>query len=263
MDLQLLGMPVALHQRIRRDVEAWASVAGHRVRFVPSRDHRKSGVAQPDLALVDENVNAGYTRVVLVPFRNADVVASRWRFDCRVLLPWRGRDPVKEDAHGREIAETLEELVSYEREWDARVAPRDTNHPLILPRGAFVPAAGVGDFWIACDCYRSLPLIDLARNVIERARGEHERRPSGQPVHWEDAGRRRFSVDRSMHARSDADRAGRASFRFCLRIPPGFHFDVTHADKPGQEFRLTDLSGVTLTVRRANVTPWAVVRPAD
>jgi hypothetical protein len=140
--------------------------------------------------------------------------------------------------------------------WLRKLSPTDLRHALLLPPTVFVTNRQTAGYWQHCDVY-SQELFAKAEQLLEVVE-THHRRPDGQGSRsWLDGRYRRYRIDPARHGRSQSDRAGMKSYRFCFEIPVGFHYDVS--DDSGRTF-VIEVDGHSEMVNHCNVTPWGKVR---
>jgi hypothetical protein len=164
------------------------------------------------------------------------------------------------DPSAGSLISALDIVVGYESRWKEVVAPKNSNHPLLLPPPSFAPHREISDYWWYCDCYRETAKIDRANTVLQKVHARHRRSRSGVGKVWIDNDERQFVIDPSRHGLAAGAREGRRLFRFAFEVAADIHYDVTHGQ--GKSFRITDRFGTQIVVTRANVNPWGDVRPA-
>jgi hypothetical protein len=126
-----------------------------------------------------------------------------------------------------------------------------------LPPPSFEPAPQVWDYWTDCDVYRRSEGLTEANNALQAVESLH-RKPSDSGTCWLDVRGRRFQPARHRHGLTPVEPAGGERFRFCFKVPGGFHYDVDH--HRSQAFLLYDRFGNAHKVLRANVDPWGSIR---
>lgn len=258
MKSQLVGLPLATHRRLQKELQGWASSLkpAHEVRFVPSKDEHRPIVQLQEIKDVAASVNNGYVHILVVPTRHFSLLLSEFQFDCRissVQLPGGFKS-----LQWPTLRSALETCLDFENRWVTRIGPSDLRHPLLLPPPSFHTHSSVGDFWRACDVYGETQRIAAAHDVLQKVCSRHQRRESGIGQYWVDCSNRRFHHDRAAHGLTPEERTGTKRFRFCFPVPQGFHFDVTH--ELGNHFLISDCHGITHKLLRANVDPWGRIR---
>lgn len=254
---QFAGLPLNAYRKLERDFYSWAETLMPAIRFraCPLLSEHTPRISTGDLKNIENNTAEGYVHIALFPIRDWKQVRDRFRFDCRVaILDLPG---YLYGINWYMVEDALAKFLDFERRWCQTVCPRDLNHPLLLPPPSFEPAPKIRNYWKDCDVYRRTEELTEANNALQAMESLH-RKPTDSGTCWLDTRGRRFRVDPARHARTPAERAGAERFRFCFRVPVGFHFDVDHNRL--QEFLLTDRSGKAHKVRRANVDPWGSIR---
>jgi hypothetical protein len=253
--LQVVAIPARVHHRLKRDLETWRGQSGAevQVRFAPSMHPNEPRVP---LEQVRSNIQDGFVHLTVVPTRDWPELKRQLLFDCRVARLSLPGDLMR--LTWAEFRRALDETLGFEARWSEVVRPRNTNHALLLPPSVLVPDREASGFWARCDCYADPGLLTAANNTLQLVEARHRRSEQGLGVYWIDGRRRRFTADRTAHARSPEERAGRRRFRFACEVPPGSHCDVVHELRSW--FSVRDRSGVDRRLRRANVDPWGSVR---
>jgi hypothetical protein len=257
--LQLIGLPLAAHRRLKPQFEEWAAALSpnHSILAVSSVDDKRRNLPKADLPEVHERVQGGFVHLGVVPGRQVwDAVYKAFKFDCRVrLLPLS--DPIN-SITWEELQQVLIDMIEFEQRWLDMICPTDLRNPLLLPPPSFEPDRDLNDYWSKCDVYRDAAQLGIAHELLNKVRTRHRkpREKSGQV--WVDSKSRRFAFDPARHARSPLERTGRKRYRFCFNLPAGFHFDVQHESE--REFILQDRMGASHRGRHLNVDPWGSVR---
>lgn len=251
------GLPLNAYRDLESEFYSWAETLMPAIKFraCPLLSKHTPRIYPGDLKDLENIVAEGYVHIALFPCRDWEQVRDRFRFDCRVArldLPGHLYGINWETVKG-----ALARFLDFETRWCHAIRPRDINHPLLLPPPSFEPATEVRDYWRTCDIYRKNERLTEANNSLQVVVSKH-RKAGGAGTFWLDIRDRRFHVDPTRHGRTPEERAGAEKFRFCFRVPGGFHFDVDH--HRGREFWLTDRFGKTHKVRHANVDPWGSVR---
>jgi len=256
MKVHVFGLPLNVHRRLKQESENWRDAVpdGHIFRATPSSSNQMGPFSEPELRELLQTVSEGFTHIVLPGSRNWQEVRDRWRFDCRIHLA-RLREPVK-DLTWPILREHLRAVVLMDELWLSRLSPHDLRHALLLPPAVFATNRETAEYWRYCDAY-SKDVFTSAEQLLAKVE-EHHRHPDPQGGRsWLDARGRRFRIDQARHGRSEADRAGMRSFRFCFEMPAGFHYDVS--DDIGRTINV-DIDGHMRAVSHFNVTPWGKLR---
>ena len=183
-----------------------------------------------------------------------EMIRKRHQFDCRIHIA-RLRQPLR-DLTWEILKDALHAVAAMDEAWLDKFCPRDLRHALLLPPPVFETNRDTDEYWRHCDTY-STDRFAAAEKLLANVE-HHHRRPDGQGGRsWLDARNRRYRFDPARHGRSGADRQNRKSYRFCYKIPAGFHYDVT--DDSGKSFKI-EIDGRLYTLTHFNVTPWGVVR---
>lgn len=259
--MQVVGMPLRTHWRLKSHSEIWVSAlpASYSVRFLPSLDQDLPRIGARELSMVESSVREGYAHIAIVPTKDWTAVNKEFRLDCRVIrldLRWDFKSLSWDEFQG-----ALETVLEFEERWCNTVRPRDVNSALLLPPPSFELASELSDIWTKCDCYRDIREITVANNLLQGMSSRHRRSRGGVGPFWMDEAKRIFIVDRGGHARTPDERAGSPRYRFCFELPPGFHYDVTHEARG--RFSLTGKDLLYTSIRRANVDPWGLVRNVE
>lgn len=251
------GLPLNAYRKLKSDFETWAESLSPEVRSraCPSLSEHTPNISG-DLKNIERNAADGYVHIALFPCRKWEQVAERFRFDCRVALLDLPGNMHEIDWPAVEAA--LASFLDFEKRWCQSILPQNVNHPLLLPPPSFEPDSAVRNYWRSCDVYRKNERLTAANNALQTVFSLHRKVAEGSAKWWQDARGRCFRVDPARHGRTPAERAGAERFRFCFKVPSGFHFDVDH--HRGQAFLLYDWSGKAHNVRRANVDPWGSIR---
>jgi hypothetical protein len=120
----------------------------------------------------------------------------------------------------------------------------------------FATNRDTAEYWRHCDVY-SQELFVSAEQLLAAVNTHHLLPDQQGGWSWLDGGSKRYRIDHARHGRSQADRAGMKSYRFCFEIPAGFHYDVT--DDSGRAFPIK-IDSRYQSVTHCNVTPWGKVR---
>ena len=256
--VQLVGMPLRVHRRLSVELGDFASRLRPEIllRLVPSSSQSLPDIGRPELEVVRQNIQEGYTHIAVVPSRAQKEVLREFRFDCRVILLDLPGDFIR--LPWDVFENCLRVAFDFELRWCDAIRPSDVRSPLLLPEVSFVPEREVVDFWRHCDCYRDASRLTRANNLLQAVRGAHRRSKAGVGAYWVDAGRRQFIVDPSYHATSREERRGLLRFRFCYQVPAGFHYDVTH--ELGERFSIRGRGEFHDRVLRVNADPWGSIR---
>jgi hypothetical protein len=256
MKVHLFGLPKSAHIRMKDESHNWSDAvpAPHQFRATPILSNELGKVAESEIKELAKAVGEGFTHIVLAGVREWKGIYSCLQFDCRIHLA-RLREPLR-NLGWPLIKQHLRDVVSMDEVWLSKLSPTDLRHALLLPPPVFATKRETHDFWKHCDVY-SEKLFARGEEILEVVE-KHHRRPDSQHIKsWLDSRNRRYRIDHSNHARSQADRAGAKSYRFCFEVPPGFHYDVT--DDSGRFFTIA-IDGHVQTVAHCNVTPWGGVR---
>ena len=256
--VQLVGLPLNVHRRLKPDFDAWYTLVQQEVsiRLAPSLSETSPEIGPRELKQVECNVQEGFTHIAVGPVRGWKELRKRFLFDCR-LIKLRLPDDFLQLNWSR-LKDALVAAVEFERRWRDVVKPGDMNHPLLLPPPSFEPAQDLRDFWQKCDCYGDTSQLTRVNNVLQKVKAVHRRSLHGMGSYWVDEKDRKFSIDRAGHARTIGERQGLRRFRFCYEVLPGFHYDVVHVR--GERFSLKGLEGVHVNIMRGNVDSWGSVR---
>lgn len=252
LKLQLAGLPLSAHRRVKADLDGWAASLPVSLRLAPSQKSRMPAVGKEEFAQICANVQDGFVHIAAVPSRDVGPLAKKFSFSCRVVRLSLD-DPVRVTSHA--LIAQLTKVIEFESQWMEGVRPRDLGSPLILPCGHFVPSSVVQRFWSSCDCYWRSDALEAAKAIIGQVRQLHSRSSKGISRYWVDSQGLCFHRATAFHGRSLEERRGLKRFRFCFEVPPGFHFDVCRTD--ARPFTLADRS----EMERANIDPWGFVRP--
>lgn len=173
----------------------------------------------------------------------------RWFDPAPVGLVGRG----DKDVLMTELAAALEE----EDYWLAHVKPKNTASPLALPH-IFGCRKELVDTWRLAESYNNLGHLESAAKRIGKFTSSHRRRVDGFPnTPWH--------ADDDWIWDDDGERHGNPTFpgdwKYSLRLPDGFHFDVSPHSK-GKTF-FTDRSGTRHSFKKhLNITAHGGVRGA-
>jgi len=255
---QFAGLPLNAYRKLEREFHSWAETLMPAIRFraCPLLSEHTPRISPGDLKNIENNTAGGYVHIAVFPSRDWEQVRDRFRFDCRVA-----RLDLPGDLYGinwETVKGALARFLDFETRWCDAIRPRDLNHPLLLPPPSFEPATEVRDYWRTCEVYQKNERLTAANNALQKVFSLHRKAAEGSAKWWQDARERCFRVDPARHGRTPAERAGADRFRFCFKVPGGFHYDVDH--HRGQAFLLYDASGTAHKVRRANVDPWGSIR---
>jgi len=256
MKVHLFGLPKSAHIRLREESRDWSEAVPdpNKFRSTPILSNELGQVSNSEIQELSKAVGDGFTHLVLAGVRDWKKIYSFFQFDCRVHIA-RLREPIR-DLSWPLLQQHLHDVVSMDEVWLRKLSPTDLRHALLLPPKVFVTNRNTADYWQRCDVY-SRDLFALAEQLlldVER----HHRRPDGQGGRsWLDSHNRRFRIDPARHGRSQADRAGKKSYRFCFEIPAGFHYDISGDD--GKTF-VVEINGRRESLTHCNVTPWGIVR---
>lgn len=141
--------------------------------------------------------------------------------------------------------------------WLAHVKPKDTASPLALP-DIFSCQRSLLDIWRLAQSYNNLGHLETAARLIARFISAHRRRIDGfKNTPWH--------ADDDWIWDDDGERHGTPAFpedwKFSLRLPDGFHFDVSPHTK-GKLF-FADRAGIRHSFKtHLNVTAHGHVRGA-
>lgn len=210
--------------------------------------------SESELRELIDAVGEGFTHIVIPGSRDWQEIKRRLQFDCRIHLA-RLREPIR-DLRWPTLRERLQAIVEMDEVWLNKLSPNNLKHALLLPPTIFTTGRETADYWRHCDVYSESRFASAVQLLVDVDR--HHWRPDAQGRRsWIDGRSRRYRIDPAKHARSQADRAKRKSYRFCFEIPPGFHYDVT--DDSGKSFSI-EIDGRAENVMHCNVTPWGRVR---
>jgi hypothetical protein len=254
--VQVVGLPLTTHRRLKNEAGDWATALGPDHVFRSSPSSAWPSIGQAEIADIRANVREGFAHIIVMPMRAWEVVRNSFRFDCRVVMA-RFTQEV-EDLDWAFLKGVVSSLIDFEERWASRIRPKDVHDPLLLPPPTFEPARNVSNFWSNCDVYGKLSLIDDAQKVLAKVSKIHRKGRGAEGHSWVDTRGRQFKCDPSRHGRSKDEREGYKQFRFCFEVPEGFHYDVNHVS--ANEFWVTDLDRKTYRVRRANIDPWGRIR---
>lgn len=130
--------------------------------------------------------------------------------------------------------EFLQAIVEFEAEWRAKVRPHGLESPLFLPETHFeARTEDLNRLWERSYSVRKKK--DDVRAIQTLA--NHFRRHHYRAGHWRDAHDLLWRRDASYHGKAPPDRR----WKYTFELPPGFHYDVTHAH--GRGFYLADEFG--------------------
>jgi len=256
MKVHLFGLPKSAHIRLKAESHDWSDAvpAPHEFRSTPILSNELGRVSGSEIRELVKAAGEGFNHLVLAGVREWGKVYSHFQFDCRVHL-LRLSGSIR-DIEWIVLREYLRTVISIDEVWLTKLSPRDLRHALLLPPVVFVTNRDTDNFWGKCDVY-SPERITHGEKVLADVE-KHHRRPDSKGVKsWLDNRNRRYQFDHSKHARSQADRAGAKSYRFCFEVPAGFHYDVT--DDSGRFF-VIETNGRSHRVDHFNVTPWGTVR---
>jgi hypothetical protein len=130
------------------------------------------------------------------------------------------------------LQDSLVEALAEETLWLNNVKPRDSASPLILPK-IFEPQRDLREIWRLSESYNNPGHLQKATELIERFIKEHRfRGASGGNAPW--LGSDGWFWD------DDGPRHGQPSFpgdwKYSLRLPDGFHYDVSSKTKNKTHF---------------------------
>lgn len=256
MKVHLFGLPKSAHIRLKDESRGWSDAVPvpHEFRSTPIPSNELGQVSESDIDELAKAVGEGYNHLILAGVREWKKVYSRLHFDSRIHLG-RISGPIR-DLTWPLLQQHLRMVVSMDEVWLSKLSPPDLRHALLLPPQVFVTTSHTADYWRRCDVY-SQELFASAEQLLADVE-RHHRHPDGQGGRsWPDCRNRRYRIDQARHGRSQSDRAGMKSYRFCFEIPAGFHYDVT--DDFGRTFAI-EIDGRRETVNHFNVTPWGKVR---
>lgn len=251
------GLPLNAYRELESGFYSWAKTLMPAIKFraCPLLSKHTPRIYPGDLKDLENIVAEGYAHIALFPCRDWEQVRDRFHFDCRVaLLDLPGH---LYGINWQTVEEALAKFLDFESRWCQTVCPRDLNHPLLLPPPSFEPAPQVWDYWTDCDVYRRSEGLTEANNALQAVESLH-RKPSDSGTCWLDVRGRRFQPARHRHGLTPVEPAGGERFRFCFKVPGGFHYDVDH--HRSQAFLLYDRFGNAHKVLRANVDPWGSIR---
>jgi hypothetical protein len=257
MNVQFAGLPLNPYRKLKSDFESWAESLSPEVRLraCPSLSEHAPNILG-DLKNIERNASEGYVHIALFPCREWKRVAERFRFDCRVAL--LDMPSNIHEINWRAVEAALASFLDFEKRWCRSILPQNLNHPLLLPPPSFEPASAVRNYWGDCDIYRENERLTAANNTLQAVFSLHRKAAEGSGMWWQDARGKCFRPVPHRHGLTPAERAGAERFRFCFKVPGGFHYDVDH--HRSQVFLLYDRFGNAHRVRRANVDPWGSIR---
>ncbi len=226
---------------------------GHAFRASPVYSNEFAPLSEAELREIQGGVDEGFTHIVIPANRSWAQVKNLFRFDCRIHIA-RLREPLK-DLTWPILQENLHRIVRMDEAWLDNFSPKDLRHALLLPPSIFETEKTTAAYWNECDVY-SADRFERAERLLAEVERLH-RRPDGSGKRsWRDSRGRRFRFDPSMHGRSEANRGGLKSFRFCFEVPGWFHYDVQHED--GAFFQI-EINGRLESVKHCNTNPWGRV----
>lgn len=256
MKIHLFGLPKSAHSRLKCESRAWTDAvpAPHEFRSTPILSNELGRVSKSEIDELAKAVGEGFNHLVLAGVREWKKVYAHLHFDCRIHLA-RLREPVR-DLTWPLLRQHLHTVVSLDEVWLRRLSPTDLKHALLLPPMVFATNRDTADYWRHCDVY-SQDLFASAEQLLTAVEKHHWRPDQQGGWSWLDGDSKRYRIDHARHGRSQADRAGMKSYRFCLEIPAGFHYDVS--ENSGRAFAI-EIDGRYQSVTHCNVTPWGKVR---
>ena len=256
MKLLLFGLPLSTDRRLRDHSGDWHEAVPdpHSFSAIPTSKNEHTPYSAGELRELKASVGAGFTHIVVPASRDWKKVQDQFQFDCRVHVA-RLWQPLR-DVKWEDLKARLREIVSLDEKWLAELCPSDLRHALLLPPTVFRTNKRTDKYWHTCDAY-SEKGITRAKALLEAVEREHRKKDRDGQRSWIDADDRRYKVDPSKHARTQDDRAGERSFRFCFEIPPGFHYDVEH--EAGRPFSVP-IDGHSELVTHCNVSPRGGIR---
>lgn len=256
MKVHLFGLPRSAHIRLRDESRGWSDAVPtpHEFRSTPILSNELGQVSKSEIDELAKAVGEGFNHIVLAGVREWKKVYSHLCFDCRIHIA-RLREPIR-DLTWPLLQHHLQGVVSMDETWLRKLSPTDVRHALLLPPTVFVTNRNTAEYWQRCDVYSQERFASAEELLAEVEK--HHRHPDGQGGRsWLDGRNRRYRIDMSRHGRSQADRTGMKSYRFCFEMPAGFHYDVS--DDSGRTFTI-EIDGRRQSVTHCNVTPWGNVR---
>ncbi len=256
MKVHLFGLPKSAHIRLKEESDQWRNAVPvpHEFRSTPILSNELGRINNSEVEELARAIGEGFNHIVLAGVREWQKIYARLLYDGRIHIA-RLKEPIR-DLPWPALQATLHAVVSLDEEWLRKLSPGDLKHPLILPPSVFATNRETEDYWRHCDVY-SRDRFGSAEQVLEGVRRHHLRPDLQGNRSWLDSRNRRYRIDPSRHGRSDADRVGLKSYRFCSEIPPGFHYDVT--DDAGRTFAI-EIDGRIEKLTHCNVTPWGKIR---
>ena len=156
------------------------------------------------------------------------------------------------------LIDALTAATMEENYWLNNVKPKSSASPLILPE-IFRAKKELADLWRLANSYNKLGHLEAAKKRIEKFTEHHRKRTDGfKSTPWQD--------DDSWIWDDDGERHGDPVFpeywKYSLRLPDGFHFDVSTLVK-GKTF-FTDKHNRRHTLKKhLNITAHGEVRGAN
>ena len=255
MKIHLFGLPISAHIRLKVESGGWGQAVPppHEFRSTPILSNELGKITDAEVQILVDSVADGFTHLVLVGVRDWAKLQPRLGFDSRMHVA-RVQEPIRHLTWPF-LQQLLCAIVGLDELWLTRIAPTDLRHPLLLPPTFFATDRETKEYWHKCDVYSENQLVGAEQllTAVERC----HRRPDSQGGRsWLDSQGRRYRIDHSRHGRSETDRAGIKSYRFCFEIPQGFHFDVT--DNSGRYFTV-NIDNNRQRLLHCNVNPWGKV----
>lgn len=256
MKVHLFGLPKSAHIRLKAESAEWADAvpSPHKFRATPLLSNDLGDVGKSDIDELAKAIGEGFTHIVLAGVREWKKIYASLQYDCRIHLT-RIVGSLRGVAWST-LQQSLHSIVAVDETWLARLSPRTLKHPLLLPPSTFATSRETADFWRHCDVY-SEDLFSAGEQILGEVEKYHLRPDPQGARSWLDNRHKRYRIDRSKHARSEAERSGAKSYRFCFELPPGFHYDVS--DDSGNPFVVL-IDGRPCKVTHCNITPWGRVR---
>jgi hypothetical protein len=246
--IHLFGLPLSTHRRLESESNGWdgAVPPPHSFRASPISTNEHVRFTEGEIRDLRAGVSEGFTHIVIPGSRDWKTVQSRFMYDCRVHIA-RLWEPIR-DVRWEDLRLSLHSIAKMDEKWLEQVSPGDLRHALLLPPNVFRTVRSTYGYWRRCDVYvELLAIVDKEHRTPDRGGGRS----------WIDARKLRYRIDPGKHGRSEADRAGLKSYRFCYEMPPGFHYDVAD-DKDGMF--VIPVQGKPHSLVHCNISPWGHVR---
>lgn len=130
------------------------------------------------------------------------------------------------------LQDALAAAVAEETLWLEKVKPRDSASPLILPK-IFLAQRDLREMWRLSESYNNTGHIEKAAEMIARFVKEHRYRGmSGTNAPWLGADDWLWDDDGPRHGQPNFPE----DWKYSLRLPDGFHYDVSSKTKNKTHF---------------------------